>query len=65
MPTLTIRERGKTVTGFDATLSINNQAQYEITISDPFDAEQEQELEFYFEEWIKFPFDGRVKADRA
>ncbi|MEL6230645.1 MAG: CHAT domain-containing protein, partial [Cyanobacteria bacterium J06627_3] len=65
MPTLTIRERGKTATGFDATLSIDYQAQYEITISDPFDAKQEHELEFYFEEWIKFPFDGRVKADRA
>ncbi|MEO0394353.1 MAG: CHAT domain-containing protein [Cyanobacteria bacterium P01_A01_bin.137] len=65
MPTLTIRERGKTATGFEATLSIDHQAQYEITISDPFDAKQEQELEFYFEEWITFPFDQKVKAQRA
>ncbi|MEO0376931.1 MAG: hypothetical protein AAF329_20385, partial [Cyanobacteria bacterium P01_A01_bin.17] len=69
MPTLTIRERGKTATGsatgFEATLSIDNQAEYSITISDPFDGKQERELEFYFEEWIKFPFDGTVKAKRA
>ncbi|ESA34018.1 tetratricopeptide tpr-2 repeat-containing protein [Leptolyngbya sp. Heron Island J] len=65
MPTLTIRERAKTATGFEATLSVDNQTQYDITISDPFDAKQEQELEFYFEEWIKFPFDQTVKAQRA
>ncbi|MBE9067100.1 CHAT domain-containing protein, partial [Leptolyngbya cf. ectocarpi LEGE 11479] len=65
MPTLTIRERGKTAAGFDAAVSINNQTEYDITISNPFDAKQEQELEFYFEKWITFPFDQKVKAQRA
>ena len=65
MPTLTICEQKKTATGFEATVSIDNQTEYEITISDPFDVKQERALEFYFEEWIKFPFDQTVKAQRA
>ena len=65
MPTITIREQGKTDAGFEATLSIDRQTEYEITICDPFDGKQERELEFYFEEWITFPFDQTVKARRA
>ncbi|MEO0869114.1 MAG: hypothetical protein AAFY17_11835, partial [Cyanobacteria bacterium J06642_11] len=65
MPTLTIRERAKTATGFEVTLSIDNQTPYDIVIRDPFDERQEKELEFYFEKWIKFPFDETVKAQRA
>ncbi|MEM6426331.1 MAG: CHAT domain-containing protein, partial [Cyanobacteria bacterium P01_D01_bin.128] len=65
MPTITIRERQQTSAGFVATLSIDHQTQYEITVSDPFDSREERELEFYFEEWIKFPFDQQVIAERA
>ncbi|MBD2463714.1 tetratricopeptide repeat protein [Oscillatoria sp. FACHB-1407] len=65
MPTLTIRECQSTTSGFAATLSIDNQVQYDITVHDPFDGKQERELEFYFEEWIRFPFDNQVIADRA
>ena len=54
MVVITIREQGKTETGFDATLAIagNN---YDITVSDPFEPQQEQELEWYFEEWLRYP----------
>ncbi|NET36466.1 MAG: hypothetical protein F6K19_31295, partial [Cyanothece sp. SIO1E1] len=65
MPILTIREQQQLDSGFAATLSIDHQSQYKITIQDPFDGKQERELEFYFEDWIKFPFDNQVIAKRA
>ncbi|MGB3495373.1 MAG: tetratricopeptide repeat protein [Elainellaceae cyanobacterium] len=65
MPTIAIREREATETGFAATLSIDNQTQYDITVCDPFNGKQERELEFYFERWIQFPFDNQVIAKRA
>ena len=42
MTVITIREQGKTETGFNATLAIagNN---YNITVNDPFDDREEQE----------------------
>lgn len=65
MKIITIREGQQTAEGFTATVSIDGQTQYPITVSDPFSGQQEKELEFYFEEWIRFPFDGQVKARRA
>ena len=68
MPVLTIRQHTRTDSGFTATLTIagpDGTSQYEITLKDPFDLRQEQELEFYFEEWIRFPFDQQVIAARA
>lgn len=65
MPTVTIRERQRTEDGFAATLTIDNQSRHEITVSDPFGEKEERTLEFYFEEWIQFPFDERVRAERA
>ncbi len=65
MKIITIREGQQTAEGFTATVSIDGQTQYPITVSDPFSGQQEQDLEFYFEEWIRFPFDQQVKAQRA
>ncbi|MEM9450171.1 MAG: tetratricopeptide repeat protein, partial [Cyanobacteria bacterium P01_E01_bin.6] len=68
MPVITIREQKQQSdknSGFAATLSIDNQSQYNITIQPPFTDRQEQELEFYFEGWIRFPFDNQVMAQRA
>ncbi|MEO1208763.1 MAG: tetratricopeptide repeat protein [Cyanobacteria bacterium J06638_20] len=65
MSTILIRENQATDTGFAAILSFDNQTQYPITIQDPFDRRQERELEFYFEQWIRFPFDNQVLAQRA
>jgi len=63
--TITIREGQQTDQGFTATVRIGGQSEYPITVSDPFSAQQERELEFYFEEWVRFPFDQQVKAQRA
>ena len=65
MNIITIREGRQTAEGFTATVSIDGQTQYPITVSDPFSGQQERDLEFYFEEWIRFPFDQQVKAQRA
>lgn len=65
MPLVTICEQQPIASGFAATLTIDNQARYDITIQDPFNDQQERELEFYFEDWIRFPFDQQVKAQRA
>ncbi len=62
---ITIREGQQTAEGLTATVRIDGQSDYSIMVSDPFSMQQERDLEFYFEEWIRFPFDGQVKAQRA
>ncbi|MEN9565289.1 MAG: hypothetical protein RLZZ69_485, partial [Cyanobacteriota bacterium] len=64
MAVITIREQGKTETGFNATLVIEGN-NYQITVSDPFAAREEQELEWYFEEWLRYPILEQVKATKA
>jgi tetratricopeptide (TPR) repeat protein len=64
MAVITIREQGKTETGFNATLVIEEN-NYQITVSDPFAAREEQELEWYFEEWLRYPILEQVKATKA
>ena len=70
MPKITIRHRPGTAQteptdSFAATVIINDRTQHEITVRNPLDEKQEQDLEFYFEEWIQFPFDEQVRAKRA
>ena len=72
MPTITIRHRSAAdsqanaqTNSFAATVIIDNRTEYEITVRNPFDEKQERDLEFYFEEWIQFPFDEQVRAQRA
>ncbi|MGF1519277.1 MAG: CHAT domain-containing protein, partial [Nodosilinea sp.] len=65
MPTITLRHQQITEVGFAATVIIDGQTQYSVTIGDPFTEQQERELEFYFEQWIRFPFDNQVIAQRA
>ncbi len=36
-----------------------------ISVSDPFSAAEEERLQWYFEEWLSFPFTGQVKAAEA
>ena len=64
MAVITIREQSKTDTGFNATLAIEGN-NYNITVSDPFKPKEEQELEWYFEEWLRYPILEQVKAERA
>ena len=65
MKIITIREEKQTETGFEATLSFDNNLEYPITITNPFNFKQEQRLEWYFEEWLEYPMLEQVKAENA
>ena len=42
----------------------HNAALHKITITNPFSGEQEKRLEWYFEEWLNFPFtDNELRVD--
>jgi tetratricopeptide (TPR) repeat protein/type II secretory pathway predicted ATPase ExeA len=63
MQTITIAQ--KTPATFEATLTIAGAA-FDITVCDPFGQDgRERELEWYFEEWIRFPFSDMTIAARA
>lgn len=40
-------------------------APYPITVSNPHSPAMEKQLEWYFEEWLKFPFTDKVRAEVA
>src|SRR5438874_1780201 len=66
MVQIQIRERPAGPDGSNATVSFDNTGEYPITISDPFaEPEEEQLLEWYFEEHLRFPFLEQVKAQKA
>jgi hypothetical protein len=67
MPTITLREVGSTDPGFDAELIFEGRSPYPLTITNPFASTPtyEELLEWYFEEWIKFPFTDRVLKQQA
>ena len=61
-----IREVEKNEKGFSATVQFGPEgAPYEIEVSDPFSEQEEARLEWYFEEWLKFPFTDQVPAEQA
>ncbi|KAB8334330.1 CHAT domain-containing protein [Scytonema tolypothrichoides VB-61278] len=64
MPVITIREEEKTDSGFEITLRFEEE-EYLVTITNPFTSKEEQELEWYFEEWLEFPFSDTIIAERA
>ncbi|MEO0407956.1 MAG: tetratricopeptide repeat protein, partial [Cyanobacteria bacterium P01_A01_bin.135] len=64
MATITIRERQQTEQGFEVTVSFG-QGEYPITVADPFSVAEERRLEWYFEQWIRFPFTEKVRAAAA
>ncbi len=45
----------------NATLSFDNKGQYPITISNPFSPQEEENLAWYFEKYLVFPFLEEVK----
>jgi hypothetical protein len=59
--TIKIREQGPTAAGFEAVLQLPG-GEYPITITDPFNTQAEQDLEWYFERWLVFPFLDTIKA---
>ncbi len=63
MSLITIREQGKTAAGFKAKVAIDK-IEYEIpAITEPFSAEQEKELEWYFERWLVYPILEQSRAE--
>ena len=67
MPLIRIQERSGGPDGSNAIVSFINGPEYPITITDPFEdkEEKEQELEWYFEEHLEFPFTKKVRAQNA
>jgi tetratricopeptide (TPR) repeat protein len=65
MPVITIREKQQTEAGFEAILSFDGRVNYPITITEPFSPQEEQQLEWYFEEWLVYPMLNTVKAEQA
>ncbi len=66
MSTITIRERSSVgPKGENATISFDNGPLYDITVSDPFSEQQEEQLEWYFEKHLEYPFTDQVKADQC
>src|SRR5260370_14962662 len=71
MGLITIREQSiatnettGTVTA-TATMSFDHGPEYTMTVSDPFTKEEDAELEWYFEEHLRFPFLNQVRAQQA
>ena len=65
MALISIQERGNGPDGWQAVVKCNNGPENPITISNPFSDEEEQELEWYFEEHLAFPFIKKVRAQKA
>ena len=65
MPLIRIQERPTAPDGPNAIVSFNNGPEYPIVITNPFEDQQEQELEWYFEEHLEFPFTKKVRAQNA
>ncbi len=64
---ISIQERSGPDTdgNWQAVVRFNNGPENPITISNPFSDQEEQELEWYFEEHLEFPFTKKVRARDA
>ncbi len=60
---ITIEEKGEKDGVFEAGVSFDNQGEHDVIIQNPFDEKQERLLEWYFEEWLTFPFTNTVLAN--
>ncbi|WP_035153627.1 tetratricopeptide repeat protein [Calothrix sp. 336/3] len=66
MSVIIIREQRATEKGFAASLIFDGDgSEHEINITDPFTPQQEQQLEWYFEEWLTYPMLNGKKAEAA
>lgn len=65
MPLIRIQERSQGQDGFHAALSFDHGPEYRVTIRDPFSEQEEEQLEWYFEEYLRFPFVKQVRARAA
>ena len=61
-----IEEHSREGENFKATVQIESQGKSDpVLISNPATPEQERELEWYFEEWLNFPFTDKARAQGA
>jgi tetratricopeptide (TPR) repeat protein len=65
MTVIRIQECSEQAGIFQAKVSFNQGPEYAITVRNPFSKEEEECLEWYFEEHLKFPFTNQVKAQEA
>src|SRR5216683_6697870 len=65
MATIRIQERAGGTDEFQATISFNNGPEYALTINNPFVQEEDDQLAWYFERYLRFPFTDQVKAREA
>jgi hypothetical protein len=65
MTLITIQEQSRAGERFTVSVSFDRQGGYAATVAPPFDPEREQQLEWYFEEHLQFPFTDHVKARDA
>jgi tetratricopeptide (TPR) repeat protein len=65
MALIRIREQAHEADSFKATLIFEGGEEYPITIQDPFSEKEERLLEWYFEEYLEFPFIEQVTAQQA
>ena len=65
MSKITIREIANSGDGPNVSVSIDDQGEYPVSVRDPFSREQETSLEWYFEQWLRFPFANAVAAAEA
>ena len=62
-----IEEQAREVENFSATVRFGEYGSPypSLAVTNPAKPEEEQELEWYFERWLSFPFTDRVRAERA
>ena len=65
MPLITIRQKGAWGDSPNAAVSFDRRGEFPVTLADPFSAQEETDLEWYFEEHLKFPFTRQVEAKAA
>ncbi|MEM6520656.1 MAG: hypothetical protein AAF892_01915 [Cyanobacteria bacterium P01_D01_bin.71] len=66
MPTITLREQQQLAPNqFQVILQFEGGGSYPVTITNPFDEQQEARLEWYFEGWLRRPFLNTVTAAQA
>lgn len=65
MTLITIRETGGKNDSPNAIVSFDRQGSCPITITNPFSEDEENDLEWYFERYLRFPFLEGIRVDKA
>src|SRR5947209_9284686 len=65
MTVISIQAHSELAGVFQAKISFDQVPEYDITVRAPFSKEEEERLEWYFEEHLEFPFTNQVKAQEA